>query len=145
MKITFTLLSLLFLQLGFGQSADDILGTWLTDEGKGKIKVYKKNGEYFGKIIWLNDDVGPNNKGPKLDVNNPVERLQSRKLVGTVVVKNLTWDAEEQEWNEGEIYDPESGNTYSVYAWMNEKDVLHIKGYIGFSLIGRATKWQRVD
>jgi uncharacterized protein (DUF2147 family) len=123
--------------------SEQITGIWLTAEKDGKIKVYKKGNKYYGKIIWINESVGPDGK-TKLDVNNPDPNKRSRPIVGMNIVEGLEWDAEAQEWNEGEIYDPQSGSTYSVYAEMINENRLFIKGYIGFSLLGRSTEWTRI-
>jgi uncharacterized protein (DUF2147 family) len=76
-----------------------------------------------------------------MDTKNPDESLRSRVLMGSVILTDLKWD--EDEWNDGEIYDSKSGNTYSCFARMNDDGTLFFKGYIGFSLIGRNTTWSR--
>lgn len=122
--------------------ADAILGTWFNEPKDAKIKVYQRGDKYYGKIIWLK----ANEDGPtKLDLKNEDESKRSRPIVGINIVTGLEWDPSEEEWNDGEIYDPRSGSTYSVYATLESKDRLFIKGYIGFSLIGKSTYWTRVD
>ncbi len=128
----------------FGPKSDQIIGVWMTAEQESKIEIYKKGNQYYGKIVWIEDELGPDGK-KRLDVNNPDEHKRNRPLVGLTIVKNLEWDAEEREWNEGEVYDPESGSTYSVFARLQTKDELYLKGYIGFSLLGRSTVWKRVE
>ncbi len=51
-------------------SPDDIIGVWANNSNKGRIVIFKDNGLYYGRIIWLfkpNDTDGK----PKLDKNNP--------------------------------------------------------------------------
>ncbi|WP_417611657.1 DUF2147 domain-containing protein [Owenweeksia hongkongensis] len=124
--------------------ADKILGTWLNEPKDAKIEVYKKGDKYFGKIIWLSQNVGPNGESPKLDVNNEDEKLRSRPIVGINILKDLEWDDDDNEWDDGEIYDPRSGSTYSLYAKLEDANTLFLKGYIGFAMIGRSTTWTRV-
>lgn len=136
--ITFMLAS-----FGYSQNkAEAITGLWYTEEKDSKIEVYKKGDSYFGKIVWLSDSVGPNND-IRRDVNNENEELQRRPLLGLTIVQELEWDAAEEEWNNGEIYDPRSGNTYSAYAKLEEPNKLKLRGYLGFSLLGRTTYWTR--
>lgn len=122
-----------------------IEGTWFNEDKTSKIKVYEKGGEYYGKIVWLSEDVGPDGKRPKRDANNPEEDLRHRPLVGLEIMKGLEWDADDEEWVDGEIYDPKSGNTYSLMAWMDGENTLMLKGYLGFSLLGRSTTWTRAN
>lgn len=140
--ITFT--ALLVTTSVFAQSSEKILGTWYNHEKDGKIEVYKKDNKYFGKIIWIKNNTNDDGSSPRLDKKNPSEKLKMRPIVGTNILTELEWDAEENEWNDGEIYDPKSGSTYSVFARLEDPNTLYIKGYIGFSLIGRSTTWTRV-
>lgn len=123
------------------QKADDIIGTWLTEGGKSKVEVFKKEGKYYAKIIWLKT---PNYEDgtPKIDKHNPDEKLNTRKVLGIEILQGLEWD--DDEFEDGEIYDPESGKTYSCEAEFDGMDTLNVRGYIGFSLIGRTTVWTRV-
>ena len=45
----------------------------------------------------------------------------------------------------GTIYDPGTGNTYSCRVTLEDDDTLLRRGYVGIPLIGRTTKWFRVD
>ncbi|WP_040664386.1 DUF2147 domain-containing protein [Nafulsella turpanensis] len=122
------------------QSPDDITGLWWNAEKTAKIEVYKEKGKYFGKIVHL---VEPNENGkPKVDKENPDAKLKNRKLDGLVILEDLEYD-EDNEYEDGKIYDPKSGKTYSANAELNG-DKLDLRGYIGISLIGRTSTWERV-
>ena len=139
---------LLMICLGWslsGLSQSEILGVWLNEDKDGKIKVFKQNGKYYGEIIWIKDNTNDDGSSPKLDRNNPDEKKRSRPIVGTRILKDLEWDSRDEEWNEGEIYDPKSGNTYDVFARLEDARTLYLKGFIGFTLIGRSTLWTRVE
>lgn len=142
------LLSCIFLTFSSGalaQQSDKILGTWLTEDKDGKIEVFKKGDQYFGKIIWIKNNTNKDGSSPKLDINNPDEDKRSTPIIGTIILKKLEWDSDDQEWDDGEIYDPKSGNTYDVYAKLESENRLYLKGYIGISLLGRSTYWTRVE
>lgn len=144
MKNTLITLCLLVIPfIGFSQS-DEILGTWLNEKKDSKIEIYKTGNKYFGKIIWLKNNVNDDGTSPKLDNKNDDEAQQKKPIVGKVILTNLSWDSDDKEWQDGEIYDPRGGSLYSCFARMEAKDQLFIKGYIGFSLIGRSTIWTRV-
>jgi uncharacterized protein (DUF2147 family) len=123
------------------QTADDVIGIWLTEGGKSKVEVFKKDGKYYAKIIWLKT---PNYEDgtPKIDKNNPDKSLNKRPIIGMEILQGLEWD--DDEFEDGEIYDPESGKTYSCEAEFDGMDKLNVRGFIGFSMIGRTTVWTRV-
>ncbi|MGD1846291.1 MAG: DUF2147 domain-containing protein [Salibacteraceae bacterium] len=123
------------------QKADDVVGVWKTQNGKSHIKIFKKGTKYYGKIIWLQE---PNNEdgNAKKDKNNPEESLQSRPLMGMELLTGFSFDGDD-EWEDGKIYDPESGKTYSCVMVLDEGE-LEVTGYVGFSWIGRTVRWTRV-
>lgn len=143
MKNLLTLVLIVSSSAIFAQ-ADKILGTWLNEPKDGKIEVYKKGDAYFGKIIWLKNNVNEDGTSPKLDSKNEDEKLRARSIVGINILKDLEWDEDDNEWDDGEIYDPRSGSTYSLYAKLEDANTLFLKGYIGFAMIGRSTTWTRV-
>jgi uncharacterized protein (DUF2147 family) len=61
-----------------------------------------------------------------------------------MLLKSFKFNAKNKSWENGEIYDPESGKTYSCNMKMETADKLNIRGYIGISLIGRTEVWTRV-
>ena len=136
------LLSLSASHIAKAQSADAILGKWLSGTGKAHIEIYKDGSKYFGKIVWLKTPLTPEGK-PKLDIKNPQEGLRDRPLLGLVNLSNFA-AAEDATYEDGKIYDPETGKTYSCVMTLKEANTLAVRGYIGISLIGRTDTWQRV-
>jgi len=111
------------------QSAQDkILGTWLSEDKDGQVKIYKKGNEYFGKIVWVkfpNDENGQ----PKTDLKNPDKKLNGQPIIGMVVVKNLVY--KDGEWVNGTVYDPKDGKTYTCTVWLDNGN-LKLRGYWGW-------------
>lgn len=134
----------LILCLGFPniqvQAQSEILGTWLNTDKTAQIKIINNEGEYLGKITWL--DVPGLEDSQVLDLANEDESLRDRPVMGLTILKGLTYDGEK--WKGGEIYDPKSGKTYSCEARVNDPNKLELKGYIGFSWIGRTVEWTKV-
>ena len=118
---------------------DDILGLWYNEEKTGKIRIYKENNKFYGKLIWV--DLKPGDTG--LDENNPDDELKSRPLVNLVILKDFKF--KDDEYENGKIYDPESGKTFSCAMHLENENRLYVRGYIGFSLIGRTTYWTRIE
>ncbi len=137
------------------QDGDAILGLWATDPegggGEAHVEVTKENGKYSGKIIWLAEPVYPPDdpKGTpgetKTDLNNPDPDLQGEPVVGLLITKDFVFDGKGL-WHKGTIYDPDNGKTYKckIKFGDNEK-VLKVRGFIGFSMLGRTTYWTRVE
>ena len=118
---------------------DAILGIWLNEEKDAKIKIYKEGGKFFGKIVWhkTGDDISA------YDENNPDPELQKRKKVGLVILTGFEFD--DGQWEEGEVYDPKNGKTYSCVIKLQKDGVLYVRGYIGISLLGRTAHWTKAE
>jgi uncharacterized protein (DUF2147 family) len=122
-------------------SGDNILGTWLNQEGTAHVLITKSGTKYAGKIVWLKEPI--ENGKPKTDKNNPEVSRRSTPLMGLTILKDFIYDGEEVEWTDGTIYDPKNGKTYSCTMTL-EDGRLNVRGYIGISLIGRTAVWTRV-
>lgn len=122
--------------------ADKIEGVWYNDVKSAKIEIYKaNNGKFFGKIIWLQEPL--ENGKPKLDRKNNDEKLRNRPIIGLPILRNFQKDGENKYVN-GTIYDPKNGKTYDCKITYKGKS-LDIRGYIGISLLGRTTTWERAS
>ncbi len=122
---------------------DKIEGHWLNEDKTAKIEIYRAtDSKYYGKIIWLKE---PNRNGKaKLDDFNTKESLRSRPLMGLTLLRGFKKDSEKT-YDDGEIYDPKNGKTYScTITYRNDKE-LGVRGYIGISLLGRTTTFYRTD
>ena len=120
--------------------AEDVLGTYWFPERNGTVELYEKNGRYYGKVLTFDT---PNQK----DENNPDPKLRERQFVGIDMFENFRFDAEEQQWVDGTVYDATDGSTYSSYLWFEGDDraTLWGRGYIGISLFGRTERFDRVE
>ncbi|TGD58178.1 DUF2147 domain-containing protein [Flavobacterium humi] len=136
-------LVLLMLFLGSIQlNAQTVLGKWKTiDDATGQpksiIEIYEKDGKIYGKIVELLNPAKRNSTCLKCtgeDKNKPI--------LGLTIIKGLSKD--DDEYNGGKILDPESGTLYKCIIKLNGKDKLEVRGYVGFSLIGRSQTWLRV-
>ena len=124
----------------FSQQADDLLGVWFNQEKSAKIQIFKVGEKYDGKIIWLKEPMRDGE--PKLDRENEDEDLRSRPIIGLEILKDFEFD--DDEWEDGTIYDPKNGETYSCYI-TKEGDKLNVRGYVGIALIGRTSIWIKAE
>jgi uncharacterized protein (DUF2147 family) len=143
-----TLFLCLTLLLGYSglASAQSLtpLGVWTNSEKKATFEIYKCNGDKLcGKIVSLTTPNDPATGKPKTDSMNPDPKLRSKPRLGLVFMQGFEYD-EGNKWDDGKIYDPETGKTYSCYMKMENANTMEVKGYIGFSMIGRSQTWTRV-
>lgn len=137
------MLSTYFLFLSLFLQTPDFEGNWVTidDETgveKSIIKLYIENNTLYGRIetLLLEEDQGQlctNCSGSEL--NQPIE--------GLIILKGLTRDGEQ--WTGGTILDPANGKEYQCTLTLNGTSELNVRGFIGFSFIGRTQRWKRID
>ncbi len=142
------ILIVLGLALASGHAADrdSPVGLWRTiDDKSGKerslVRVSETNGQLQITIEKLFREPGEEtnplcDKCPGEKKNKPVTGMQigsGLKKAGEV-------------WSGGEILDPENGKTYKCKVWLEDKgNKLHVRGFIGVSLLGRTQVWVREE
>lgn len=138
-----SVLVVLFLSFAFqakAQSENRVLGLWYNTEKTAQVEITKNGSEFVGKIAWL-EEPNPDGK-PATDKENPDPKLRQRPLMGLSLLKGLKYSG--GMWKGGEIYDPKTGKTYSCEIKLRSDSILEVKGYIGFSFVGRTVEWTRV-
>lgn len=136
-KIMFAFVALFFATLSYAQ----IEGKWKTiDDETGQeksiVEIFKKSdGKYYGKVTQLLiKPANPNCVDCKDDRKN-------KPILGMEVVRGLK--KEGNEFTGGTITDPKTGKTYKCTI-TRSGDKLNVRGYIGFSLIGRNQTWHKL-
>ncbi|TGE24522.1 DUF2147 domain-containing protein [Hymenobacter aquaticus] len=137
---------LLFLACSFGAVAQTVvpIGIWADDTGETHIEIYRCGDKLCGRLVWLREPQETNTGRPKTDLRNPDPGKRTQLLHHLTVLHSLRYNAGADRWEDGEIYDPQNGRTYSCYLSLINKDKVEVKGYIGFALIGRSHYWSRV-
>lgn len=157
MRKAIWLTAIVALLIGAGAFADDgdaVVGLWLTapdeEDGQARVDVYKEGDRYFGKIVWLEkpvydeDDEEGMAGQEKVDRENPDESLRDRPIVGLQIMFDFEY-AGNNKWKKGTIYAPDDGKTYKCKLTLGEDGVLKVRGFIGFSMLGRNELWTRVE
>lgn len=141
-----TILSALFLIIGMTAMAQSVVGTWMTidDETKKKkslVKIYKKDGKLYGKVIKLY-------RTPEEDQDPSCTKCEDdrkgKKIIGMEVIRGLSYDSEDKIWEKGTILDPKKGKIYKAKLWLmkDKPKFLQVRGYVGFFY--RTQTWVRV-
>jgi uncharacterized protein (DUF2147 family) len=132
----------------YAASGDDILGVWNNGEKDAKIEIFKCVEKYCGTIVWLKVPNYPEDSKdgvpgtPKLDHNNPDISLRAKPILGLEIVHDFMYKGDNK-WADGKVYDPKNGKTYSGKMTLVAPNQLDLRGFIGFSLLGRTTTWTR--
>jgi len=121
--------------------AQSIVGKWKTiDDETGKkksvVEIYKKGDKFYGKIIDIIDASKRNNK-----CNLCPDSRKDQPILGMEIIKDLKQDRDEFE--DGTILDPKNGKIYDCKIWLEDKNILNVRGYIAFFF--RTQSWLRVD
>lgn len=141
-------LALTCAQILSAATADSIVGTWVTTDGKGHVQIVKDGDTFSGKIVWLAEPnyTAGDSEGtvgtPKIDHNNPAPELRKRPILGLPLLHGFTYSGENV-WEKGMIYDPENGKLYKCKLTLISPNQLEVRGFIGFSLLGRTVVWTR--
>jgi uncharacterized protein (DUF2147 family) len=141
MKKLFTLL--LITLVTATMNSQSVIGKWKTiddetGDAKSIVEVFTKSGKIYAKVVEI---LEPANKN-RLCTNCSGED-KNQPILGLTIIKGLTKDG--SEYNSGEILDPKNGKLYKCALSLVSKDKLKIRGYIGFSLLGRTQYWYRVN
>jgi uncharacterized protein (DUF2147 family) len=125
---------------GMVRAADDaparVAGNWLTEPKDGIIQIaVRADGVLEARIV------GGNHPGRK-DEKNPDATLRGLALRGQLIVRDMKYEGAGH-WSGGTIYDPDSGKTYKCNLDLSAPDTVRVRGYIGFSLLGRSQEWTR--
>ena len=123
-----------------------VAGKWKTiddDTGKPKsiVEVIETNGVVTGNVQSLF-------RTPAEDQNPKCDKCSGGKkdqlIIGMQIMKDLK-KASDVKWSGGEILDPNNGKTYSCKIELIENGAkLKVRGFIGFSLLGRTQIWEKV-
>ncbi len=117
----------------FDYSPDQLLGNWMSPQKDLIINCYKVNGQYFGKVVWFKKYYDEKH-GKNLAV--PEEHWLNYEVMKHFVFSN-------NEWKDGEIYDLNTGKSYSAYITLDGPNTLKLKGYIWLTIFGETTEFTR--
>ena len=124
------------------QSAKDPSGTWLTEDGRAKIRIDRcgaGQAQVCGKVVWLK--VATTDAGtPRTDIKNPDPKKRSRPVLGLPLIEGLQPD--EAKFS-GSIYNIEEGKVYQVSLERENASELSVSGCLLKVLCGSQT-WTKV-
>lgn len=142
---TLTLMAI-FLFISSSASAagsDSVIGLWKTAGGDSQLELFKCGESVCGKVVWLKVPNYIDSKdGPvgkiKVDRKNPDPALRNRPIIGMQVMNGFASKGGNR-WANGTCYNPVTGKSYKSKMYLASADKLELRGYIGFSFIGRTS------
>jgi len=121
---------------------DAVFGLWASE---GSIfRTWYEDGTVKGEILALKDPVYTRAESEakagqiRLDDKNPDKTLKTRTILGINIFSN--YEFKNGQW-QGQIYDPESGNTYQSHMKFKSGQ-LEIRGYVGMPMFGRTARFK---
>ncbi|MGA2397615.1 MAG: DUF2147 domain-containing protein [Steroidobacteraceae bacterium] len=123
-------------------AADSPIGRWKTFDDKtgaarAVVRIYEQNGRLFGKIE------GSFTPGVEHRVCAVcTDERKNQPMLGLIIIRNMKHT--DDEYSGGDILDPDTGSVYHCKMHVEGDTRLVVRGYIGFSLLGRNQTWQRL-
>jgi uncharacterized protein (DUF2147 family) len=143
--VRYAVLLLLLAATTAGAATDTAAGLWRTiDDATGKVRslvrISEHGGTYSGTVeqilITLPDD------DPQHRCIRCTGERKDQPIVGMTVLWGMQRDGDS--YTGGELLDPHNGKIYSAkMTLLDGGKKLDVRGFIGFSLIGRSQVWVR--
>ena len=136
----------LFMSVSIWADEDSPVGRWKTfDDKTGEatsiVEIWEEGGVLHGKVV---ETLRERKDGKPRICEKCKGALKDAPVVGLRII----WDMERSgaKWKGGRILDPDNGKIYKAkMSLQDEGKALEVRGYIGFSLVGRSQIWQRVE
>ena len=114
----------------------DVYGDWYTPDRDSVVRIADcGDGTPCGTVTWQD----PERAKVVIDRRNEDQALRGRPIVGITLLGGF--EAAEEDWRRGAIYNPENGATYRARLKRLDADRLQVKGCVG--PICKGMVWER--
>ena len=108
---------------------DDIVGYYLNEDpfsgALSQIYIYNAgNGVYESIVIWVREE-------------------ERKKYEGLVFLKEMTFNAKENEWQNASMIYPGKSGKFKAFMRFEKDGRLRVRGYWGVSMFGKTVYWTR--
>ena len=122
-------------------SSHQVVGIWESEEKDLQIEMFEDNGQFAGGMIYFkcsSEEI----MQTCTDLENPNENLTGRKLLGLKLVTKLDYKGTNV-WDDGEIYDPNSGRIFDARIKLSSPNTAIVRGYWKYRWLGRSMVFNR--
>jgi uncharacterized protein (DUF2147 family) len=119
----------------------EVVGIWESEEKNLQIEVFEDNGEFAGRMIYFkcsSEEI----MRTTTDIENPDKKLTGRKLLGLKLLTKLEYKGMNV-WDDGEIYDPNSGRIFDARIKLTSPNTAIVRGYWNYRWLGRSMVFNR--
>jgi uncharacterized protein (DUF2147 family) len=131
--------------LGVAAEASTPIGNWVTQDGKGRIRVAKCGEGLCGNLTWFR--MPPESAhvplADVLDSKNANAALRGRKLLGSPVLVNM--QAQGQATWKGHIYNADDGRIYDATISLSGPNSLKVQGCALGGWVCGTQSWSRIQ
>ena len=118
-----------------------LIGVWESEEKNLQIEMFEDGDQFAGRMIYFKcstDEI----MRTCTDTENPDKNLTDRKLLGLKLVTKLVYKGNNV-WEDGKIYDPNSGQTYEARIHLIDTNSAIVRGYWRYRWFGRSMVFHR--
>jgi len=128
------------------EACDRICGKWQSEKKNCVVQVYRDGDDFKARLVWFDDSDEPGKPmESRLDYKNPEKSLRTRKLIGLNVLEQLEYKPKTNSWENGMIYDAQTGKKWNSLAYLTSEGALKVTGYWHFKFIGRTMTFHRLQ
>ncbi|MEM9177082.1 MAG: DUF2147 domain-containing protein [Myxococcota bacterium] len=103
---------------------DALLGRYWNPDRSRQVEITREGEIYVGRVIWEAREEG------------------DESHLGREIIRGFRY-AGKGEWTDGEVVAPEGGRVYRGRLWLEDGDLM-MRGFVGFDLLGRTARLERV-
>jgi uncharacterized protein (DUF2147 family) len=140
-------LLLMFVVCWFGATAVQAsnpaspIGFW--KGGDATFEMFESEGKLSARIVALSEPKTAEGKA-KTDIYNPDPKKRNIPIIGLVFISGFTKKSDNR-WENGTVYDPKSGKTYSCFMELQGPDEIKVRGFLFIPQMGRNYIWTRTN
>jgi uncharacterized protein (DUF2147 family) len=117
------------------------IGFW--KGGDATFEMFETEGKLSARIVALSEPKTAEGK-ERTDIYNPDPKKRNHPIIGLVFISGFTKKSDTR-WENGTVYDPKSGRTYSCFIELQGPNKIWLRGFLGNALMGRNYFWVRAD
>lgn len=123
--------------IGYWKTIDDVTG-----KPRSIVQIWNNNGQLQGKLVNIKFR---SDESPKDLCVKCAPPRNTQRILGMTMLWGMTYMGNNT-WGNGQILDPKIGKIYRCKMYLAPTgNSMEVRGYIGFSLIGRSQNWYRVN